>query len=244
MQNEQEVSYDLIPAEDQKSLESAVAYLDSIKELKVSSDDEENNAAKVVTQLKKDVRALILRRKELVKPHKASSDLIEARYRTVVPKLEGAIKTIGRGVIDYHAEKQRKADAAEKKRQAEADAKADREQEAARKEVEKAKQYDEDGRTEMADKARVRAGEHIEAATTQVAPVEKRVAPEGASFPAKWVPTVEDTTKAVTAMLKNPVYFQFVTIDLKGLEKLAKNLKGNIDIPGITFKKDYDMRNR
>lgn len=236
--------YELIPRDDQHMLEVAMNYVESIKDITVGNDKEEAIAAQIVGDLKKDVKTLTGRRKELTAPFKEKAVAIESRYKEVLDALGNRITAISKHVTDYHAEKERKREEKQAIGQAEAEDAARQAQEKAEEWTQKAEEYEAAGKDKLAKQARARAASYMEKAVTKVAPVEEESTPEGTSFVKKWVAEIVDLDAAVKDMLANPLLRGLVTIDLAGLARLYTNVKGNLTVDGIRFTKQTTMRNR
>jgi hypothetical protein len=227
----------LIPQESRDKLNEALTFFESLRSIKVSSQSEYDKALELEKQVKTKINELEKDRKVLVEPDTKRIDNINAEYRAVRLKLENAEKVIKRGRTDFFEEQERKRIEMQRKAEAEAAEVRRKAEEKAEAERKKAEEYARQGKEEMAAKAFARADSAQVKAEQTVAPI---VAPtykgQGASFKDDWVVEVKSTTEAITGCLANPVLQQFVSLDVAGLQKLTRSMKGNITIPGCTIR--------
>jgi hypothetical protein len=238
------VGVSLIPVEEMQKMEAATQYLESVRELSVTNDEEAQNANEVIRTVKKTRSELDARRKEIGRPYYDKYKQVNDEYARVLTALDNGAKVISRGLIAWQREEERKRREAEAKARAEAEEKRRKAEEKARAEAAKADTYREQGREEMAEKADARAESHFEAATTTVSPVVPQKKLAGASFVKKYVAEMKDMDKAVAFCMARPELRQFVSIDLKGLERIQNAAKGNLKVEGVEFKEDMSLRNR
>lgn len=227
----------LIPQETREKLMEVLIHCADIKELKITTDEEDNACSRIVGELVASKKELETARKALVGPLNAQVKDINAEFKAVTSKVENAITVTKRGMGKYYQAKE----AARVKKQQEEQAKADearrKQEEAERKEREKAEKYREEGRTEMADKADARADEHAEIAETTVAEVVEQKKPDNTVYVDKWVAEEDDKKAAVMACVENPMLIEAVSLNLKVLERVRAATKTDLPIPGITWKK-------
>jgi paraquat-inducible protein B len=146
----------LIPAESQDRIQKALEFFHSLRELKITSQQEYDSATDLIKQVKTNIKALEDDRTLLVKPFKEKATAIDTHYRGVKVQLENAERVIKGGMSQWFQEQERKRLEVQRKLEAEAEAKRQAAEEAARKEAEKAELYRQQGREDMAAKAEAR----------------------------------------------------------------------------------------
>ena len=237
---------ELNPVETQKTLDEALEFFNSLKEVKFTNDEEYENGVQLCKEVKGYIKLIEDDRKKLVKPLNDKVKGINSPCKDVTGKLENAERVLKNGMAKYFREKEQKRIAEQKRLEAEAEER--RRQEAARAERERAKSqaYRENGRDEMADKAEARAETAESIASTVVAPIVNNTAKvKGTSFTVKYkVAGITDKTSAVMHCLKNDVLANYIQIDIKGIERLANIQKGNLQIPGIQIVEDTQVSMR
>jgi hypothetical protein len=230
----EESNKELIPLSLSAMIETALTELESIREIKISSD-EENTAASVecqkLTKLRKDLEAKKL---EVTKEWRDKVATINGAVKTVVDKTQNGENALRRAMSTYYQEQERKRKEAERKAQAEAEEARRKAEEAARKEAEKAAQYREQGREEMAEKAEARAEAKIETASTIVAPVIEAKKVAGISFREEITVQVTDEVAAKRYCSSDPMLTQCVSLDTAAIKRIRKAVP-TLKIDGISF---------
>ena len=235
----------LIPVETQNKLDQALEFFNSLREIKFTNQQEYERGTEKLSEIKGIINGIESDRKELVKPFNQKVKVINNAVKDVREKLENAEKVIKRGMSDYYIAEQRRQQEEQRRLEAEAEERRRREEEKARKEQEKADAYREQGRDEMADKAEARAQTSQEIADTLVAPVvENKAKQSGTSFTTVYRVEVTDSQKAISALTSNPLLAKYVTIDVKGVERLVAAQKGELSIDGIRIIKDVRVSQR
>jgi len=229
-----EVKTSLIPVENVKLMAEALDFFGTITSVTITNDAENENISALNKKVKGYIKDLETDRKVIVGPYNDKVSSINSEYKTVREKLENAGKKIDTALGIYYQEKLRIAAAAQAKADAEAAEVLRKAEEAALLELEKAKKYEEQGRTIMAEKAQARADEKIAVAQTAVAPIVQ--APpkiQGQSFRTDYIVEILNKETAVKAMISNPVYAAMISIDIVKLQALAKTLNGKLGIPCV-----------
>lgn len=212
--------------------------------LTIDSDEANQRAATALARLKKVRNTIDEKRKELNKPMEAEVAERNLAFRDELAPIGKAIDVIGKAMIAYETEKQRKAAEAQRIAQAEIDAKKRAAEEAAQKELEKAKQYAEQGRTDMAEKAEARADAKLEVASSIVAPTYEVPKTRGASFTTEWKASITNVTECARHCLQNPILENLVLIDKSGLEKVKNKTAPKLEVPGVTWEKTMRIASR
>lgn len=232
----------LIPVETKEKIEKALEFFNSLKSVSFNNDQEYENGVELCKSIKQHINTIDSDRKELVKPLNDQVGEINGECNGVIKKLQNAESVIKRGMGDYYAEKERRRIEDQRRLEAEAEERRRQEEEKARKEQQKAEAYREQGREEMAQKAEARAETAASIASTVTAPIVENTAKvNGTSFKKVYKATITNAKDAVQACLMNDILFQYVSIDLKGIEKLAGTQKGMLNIPGIFIKEEFQV---
>jgi hypothetical protein len=226
-------STELIPQTKREMMNKALEFFGTITSVVIKTEEENLNAAELNRKVKGYISDLEADRKELVGDMDKQVRSINSDYKTVRDKLDNAGKKISEAMGAYHNEKLRIAAAEQAKRDAEAAEIRRKADEAALKELEKAQDYELQGRQELADKAMARAEEKIAVSQSAVAPVAAPSKPAGVSFRTDYVVEILNKATAVKAMIVNPVYAALISIDIPKLQALAKTLNGKLGIPCV-----------
>jgi membrane protein involved in colicin uptake len=222
----------LIPVEKQNKIEKALEFFSSLREIKINSQSEYDNAVELCKKIKIENNALESDRKELVKPYKDKSSLIDKEYKAVRDKLENAERVIKNGMGTFFRIQEQKRLEDQRKLEAEAEAKRKAAEEKAAAERRKAEEYARQGREDMAAKAEARAATAEDVACNTVADVVENVAKtSGVSYRKVYKVSVINHGRAVAAMVANPVFHPYLVIDLPGFEKLVKASNGMLPTP-------------
>lgn len=232
----------LIPVETKEKIEKALAFFHSLKEVKFSNDQEYENGVELCRSIKQHIKVIDDDRKVIVKPFNDQLGEINGECNGVIKKLQNAEAVIKSGMGQYYQAKERKRIEDQRKLDAEVEERRRQEAERVRKEQEKAETYRDQGREEMADKAQARAETAATIASTVTAPIVQNSAKgSGTTFKKVYKVAVVDQKKAVEAMLMNDILFQYVSIDIKGIERLVNAQKGRIEIDGIKITEDVQV---
>lgn len=232
----------LIPVETKNKLTKALEFFHSLKEVKFTNEEEYNNGVELCRSVKSHINQIDSDRKELVKPFNDKVGIINGECNGIIAKLKNAETVIKKGMGDYFQAKERKRIEDQRKLEAEAEEKRRKEAEKARAEAEKAEAYREQGREEMADKAEARAETAASTASTLVAPIVTNSAKvSGTSFKTVYKAEVMDAVTAAQSCLSNDMLKQYVSVDIKGIEKLANAMKGNLKVDGIRIVADTQV---
>lgn len=228
------VNQNLIPTKTREKLDKALDYFNSLRSIKFTNQKEYETGDYVLSEIKGYINSIESDRKDLVKPLNDKVKSINDAVKVVREKLENAERVIKRGMSDYYVAERRRQQEEQRRLEAEAEERRRREEEKARKEREKEEAYREQGRDELADKAAARAQTSEEIADTHTAPiVENKAKLSGTSFITGYSVEVTDKHKAINSLSSNPFLTDYLTIDVKGLEKLVSAKKGDITIDGI-----------
>lgn len=230
----------LIPEEKMDRLEKALQFLGEIETVTINSQSEYENADGLCKKVKAGYNSLEKDRKELVKPFKDKAKKIDTEYKFVKDKLLNAESALKRAMGTFYEEQKRKRLEEQKKLEAEAEEKRRKAEERAEAERLKAEQYRQQGREDMAQKAEARAETADAKATDHVAPVVEDTAKlSGTSFRTVYKVAVINEERAIQDMASNPFMIQFLSIDVKSLEKMVNSQKGKVRLPdGLMIKKD------
>lgn len=244
MATETTTTTELIPVEKQQSIENAskmiMEFLKGAKQIKITSQDEYDNSVEICKKIMAKIKELESDRVELVKPIKDQATKIDQRYREVRCVLENGESVFKSAMKVWFAEQERKRIEEQRKLEAEAEAKRKAEEERALKELQKAEEYRAQGREAMAEKAEARAETSINVAQSTVAQVVTNSAKvAGVGFRKVIKARIINEAKAKLSCCNNPVLSSYVTLDIKGLERLATAQKGNLQIDGIEFFEDF-----
>ena len=229
-----EVQTSLIPDNSLRLMAEALDFFGTITSVTITNDAENENISALNKKVKGYIKDLEADRKVIVGPYNDKVSAINSEYKTVREKLQNAGEKIDTALGIYYQEKLRIAKAAQDKADAEAAEVRRKAEEAALLELEKAKKYEEQGRTVMAEKAQARAEEKITVAQTVVAPIVQ--APpkiQGQSFRTDYIVEILNKETAVKAMITNPVYAAMISIDIVKLQAQAKLLEGKLCIPCV-----------
>jgi hypothetical protein len=210
--------------------------------VKFSNDQEYENGVELCRSIKQHIKVIDDDRKIIVKPLNDQVGEINGECNGVIRKLQNAETVIKSGMGQYFQAKERKRIEDQRKLDAEAEDRRRKEDEKVRKEQGKAETYREQGCDKMADKAEARAATAKTIASSVVAPIVQNTAKvSGTTFKKVYKVSVVDQKRAVEAMLMNDILFQYVSIDIKGLERLVNAQKGRIEIDGIKITEDVQV---
>ncbi len=240
----EEVKTDLIPVGAKDMIKGAVEYCESVRELKISTDDENENAAMVLAELKKHVKDLDSTKKEITDPWKSKSKIVDGEFKVPTDAVKNVIAVISKEMGRFQTEKLRKERAEQARLQAIADEKRRKAEEAARKEQEKIDKYEAEGKAQAAAEAEARRDANLEKAANVVAPVVEDSKPTGTSYVETYIGTVRDHKKAIASIVAQEYLHGFLTVDMKGLERMRKQIGDNLKIDGITFEETRSVRSR
>lgn len=243
MKQEQSQCKGLIPLTSLDRLTQAMEFCASIQEITVRNDEEQQNAGKVISDLKLHIKTLDAEKKEITREWAEKKKYVDSEFKVVMDSLSNAVQKIDRAMSAYQLEVRRKLEEEQKKREAEAAERRRKEEEAARKELEKAEAYRQQDREEMAQKAEARAEARIDTAVNTVAPVVEERKPVGTSFVESYRVSSFNLDECIPFMLSQPMLKQYLSIDAKGLEKLKKAAP-TLEIPGIKFVQQLSTRSR
>jgi regulator of protease activity HflC (stomatin/prohibitin superfamily) len=235
---------DLVPVEAQEQIKSAVAMCESIRELKISTDEEFESSAKVLREIKVSIDTLESKKKELTKPYKEKSSAIDKSFKVGVDALENAKSIISKAVSKYHAELEIKRIKEQLARDAAAKLAREQAQKEAEELAQKAEAYRQQGREHLAVKAEAKAEAKAEEAFSVVAEVVVENKVEGLSFREDYDILVQDKDVLLKACVENSMLSKAIVIDTGFLKKLVKTLKGDIIIPGCQIVKSSTPINR
>lgn len=232
----------LIPVDMKEKIKEALSLYESIKEVVGFNNDEEyDNGMVVVKDIKKTYDLLEGKRKELASPHFNKFKEINDEF-SVVKMLQEKEKIFKNAISKYYSEREQKRIAEQRRLEAEAEEKRRQELAKAQREQEKANQYREYGRDDMAYKAEARAEvSHMIAGNLVPPTVENTAKVKGTSFRTVWKVKVNDKNIAADFCLNNTMLKQYVSIDEKGIEKLANAMKGELKIAGIEIYPDTQV---
>ena len=231
---------ELIPMAARDVMKEALEFYGSIEEITIQSDEQNEGAGETRKQIKRYLKDLDKKRKEIVDPMNKEVKAVNNEFRPVTDSLKNADTKLGAAMGNYYAECERKREEEQRKRDAEAAEKERKAQEKAEKEMQKAEEYREEGREEMAEKAEARAETAIAAAEEVTSDIVENTAKQsGHGMRIDYVATVDDLDSAVAALLAQQMYRDCVEVDLKALEKMQKAAKGKMEIAGISWKKKY-----
>lgn len=235
-------STSLIPVEKQEKIQKALEFFTSLREIKFTNQAEYDRGTELCKQIKAEIKTLEDDRTALVKPFNEKVNVINGTYKDVRSKLENAERVLKSGMSAFFQEQERKRIEAQKKLEAEAEAKRKAEEERAEKERQKAEQYRAEGREDMAAKAEARAETAEAVASTTVAPVVQNTAKvQGVTYKTVYKVIVEDQARAIVFCATNPMLSQYVTLDVKGLERVALAMKGKLTCEGLKVIEDKQV---
>jgi len=224
----------LVPQQAKDLIKEALGFLDSIQEIVIKDESQYQNAVKSCQEIKRLNKLLEGEKKTLTEPYYRPYKDIMAEFKDPIDSLKGGETKFKRAMTAYAQEKQRRQIAEQRKRDAEAAEIRRKAEEKAQKEAEKADEYRNQGKTEMAEKADMRAETALEKAVETVAPeVEDQTKAKGLSFRTDYVCEIEDKKAAILFMVENPMFIDSLDIDIGALNRAAKTFKGNLVIPGI-----------
>ena len=233
---------ELIPVETQDKIEKALEFFHSLREVKFTNDEEYERGLELCKSVKSHIKEIDSDRKTLVQPYNDKVKDINGECNGVINKLKNAENVLKNGMGKYFQEKEQKRIAEQKRLNAEAEERRRQEEERARKEREKEDKYRDAGREEMADKAAARAETAETISSSITAPIVENTAKgKGASFKTVYVVEVFDKAKAVEACLTSNVLLPYIDINVKGLERLALTMKGQLSIDGIRIREDRQV---
>ena len=225
-------------------LEKALEFWKSIESIEIKTETQNDNAATAKKELKSYLKDLEAKRVSIVKPYNEKVTAVNKRFKEVTEPLKKGDRSIDLAMGKYYQEQERIRIEKQRKIDAEIQKKREAEEARAEKEMQKAKEYEEMGRQDMAEKAEARAASHIDVADNTIAEVveEKKVA--GISMVKNYVATIKDMRTAAIACLDNPLLADAVSINLKDLERICRAAKGNLQVDGVEFKTTFSTRTR
>lgn len=231
----------LIPIATKAKVDQALEYLSGIVEItKISTETEYSTAVEIAKKTRKYYNDLEADRKELASPHYNKFKNINGEFNPTLDKLKKIRITFDNAITKHFIEKEQMRIAAQKRVDAEVEERRRQEEAKAQREVEKEQTYREQNRPEMADKAQARAETAQTVANSIVAPLAQNAAKvKGTSFTKKYKAELTDKRAAIEHMLMNNILIQYLSVDLKGIERLAKAQKGTLEIEGIRIAEDY-----
>ena len=223
----------IISQEVKEKMNAALKHLELITDIKIKTEQEFNNATSEVKKIKKMFNEFEKERKLIVKPINDQISEINNEFKAVTVPLKNGENIFKIAIDRYNAEQQRIIREKQAKAEAEAEAERIKAEAKAEAEAEKARKYEEQGKDELAEKARIRAEAQQEKAQTIVAPVIKESKIQGLSFRTEYELKILDKKKAVESLMSSPFTDLYVTIDTMQLKKLVASRKGIMNIDGI-----------
>lgn len=160
---------------------------------------------------------------------------ITAKESEVLTPLKNAESTVKNKMLTYQRQEEEKRQAEQRRLQAEADARARKEQERLMKKAEQMK-------TPEKQEEYRQAAEEVQAPVVAVQSEAPKVA--GISTRKTWKAEVTDKKAFVEAALKDDNLLAFLEIDMSKMNKLAAATKGQISYPGIKFFEETSMASR
>lgn len=191
----------------------------------IDSPENENKGGDLLKMLKTIVKGAEDDRKKITGPINASLKLINAKYKEITNPVEAAIKELGKKMVAYKQEQQRIAQEKEQvereKREAEA--------------LEKAAQLEAAGKDEAATEL-VEAAEAASEATQVDANKSTVRSDFGATttMTDKWSAEMVDIRILCKAVADGKIDANCVLPNMPVLNKIAKALKDDMDVPGVT----------
>lgn len=241
----EEVKNELVPTTLQERLDKMLTFLDEVVEVKITTLEEYQEAAKTIATIKKGVKSVDEDRKEAVKDWTQKTKSVNSHVKVYADKMKNGINKISSAMSDWYREDKRKKDLIQKQKEAEAEAKRRKAEEAAEKEKAKVEKYANEGKEELAEKAAARMDAAYEKADNTVAEVVESTKVDGLSMVSKWkVRKVDDKKKAIEFLLSQPDLEELVSINIKGLEKIQQVAKGKKIVPGVSFREEFETRSR
>jgi len=231
--DEKDEVVELIPVEVKQEIEKGQCFLKKIVSVSFITEQDYKIGVDLCKEIKQLMNFLKEKKEEIYRPVKNDLDEINNAFY-IIKELEDKEKVFKNGMGRFFQEKEQKRLAEQRRIEAEAAEVRRQQEERARKEAEKAAAYREQGRDKLADKAEARSEMAQTVAETVVAPiVENTAKAEGVSFTTVYQAEVTDKTAAIQQCLFNGILLPYVSIDLKGIERLAAAQKGALSIPGI-----------
>ena len=234
----------LIPQTDRERISNVLATLESYRQVTITNDAEFQNGNVAITELKKSYKELDADRKLKKAPHKERGDYVDNTYNPVLKAIKNGINNFDVGMGNYQRELRKKAQAEQAKLDAEAAEKRRKADLAAKMEADKVKKYEDEGRQELADKAKARQEAQQEQAETTIAPQVEPQKLKGTYFVEVYTARVTDKQKAVEFLMSRPEYEDCIDINLKPIERAQKGAKGKIVFAGIEFQITESSRTR
>lgn len=230
----------LIPQSAQEQISKALELFGSLREIKITSQENYDHCGELLVQIKQMINLLEDDRKSIIKEPDGIVRSVNAHYKSVRDKLENGERVMKAARQQFFAELERKrieqqrkleAEAAEERRKAEAKAEEERR---------KAEAYREQGKETLAAKAEARAESAEVKAATTVAPIVQEVSAGKNSSMRKYLRVeIVNEQAAKLYCLNNPALCGYVTLDIKGIEKLINASKGVIKVEGVNVTEEY-----
>lgn len=240
----EEILSALITQTDREKINNVLEELKSYRQVTITNDSELVNANTAITDLKRAKKDMDEIRKTKIEPFKVKTDHLNGVYQPVIKAIQNGINNIDVGMGIFYRKKQIEDQKEQARRDAEARELQRKKDEAAQKELEKVKKYEEEGRTKLAEQAAGRAESLIKQAETTVAAQVEEVKLGGTHFVTSYQAIVIDKKKACEFLLSNPAYFECVEIKTKPLERMQKVANGKMVFPGIQFRESSRSRTR
>jgi len=240
----EEILSALITQTDREKINNVLEELKSYRQVTITNDSELVNANTAITDLKRAKKDMDEIRKTKIEPFKVKTDHLNGVYQPVIKAIQNGINNIDVGMGIFYRKKQIEDQKEQARRDAEARELQRKKDEAAQKELEKVKKYEEEGRIAMKEKAEARAESLIEQAETTVAAQVEEVKLAGTHFVKNYHATIKSKRMACEYLLSFPQYEDFVTIDIKKVEKQQKMSNGKEVFPGIEFRESLSSRTR
>jgi hypothetical protein len=232
----------LIPTDAISRCLAATKRAASLVSLTIASNDQMDEANKLIIALKEEIAELVTMRQAAVAIPKNKVQTIEDFFRTPIKALENAAGVIGKEIGRYYGEIERQR---QEKERAEQEAQRTMREEAERK----SEQHAVNATALFMGGNDAAAAKELEASQTQLDFAQSSVPPfvppasvAGASMIPTYEVEIEDSTAAIVHMMGNDVLRAYVIIDSDGLKKLQCDRKGAVTIPGIRFSKTFSHR--
>lgn len=191
-----------------------------INKIKIINQQTYEQAADILKNVKAMAKRLEETRKSITSPIDLAKSAVMNLFRAPSDVLVTAEANLKRAMIDYQNEQERIRREQEAKLRREAEEKARKEQERLQARAEKAEA---NGKAEKAEELREQA-EQVQVVAPVLAPTVQKV--DGVSVRKNWKARVVDASL---------VPRQWLVVDEKKLDQIAKATKGSMDIPGVEF---------
>jgi len=197
----------------------------SVGRAEINSPENENKGGDLLKMLKTIVKSAEDDRTSITGPINASLKLINAKYKEITNPVNAAIKVLNKKMVDYKLEQQRIAQEKERIEREEREAKV----------LEKAAELESQGKDEAA--AEVVEAAEVASETTQTEASKSSVRSDyGATttMTDKWSAEVVDIRILCKAVAEGKADIDCVLPNMPVLNKLAKSMKSDMNISGVT----------